>query len=192
MNIPDLPPSGGDSIVEPEPDASPSEPTTKDAMEQLRTLFDQLVPPSKVEITDAFGTRYTVRGVLPAKAQIMVMQQLESIMDSSVSGEVLVKARSATGMVSAIVMLAGRPGVLEALAAAFAVAHPAAVKAAAERARHEGVELTDPPNAADLFPVEEIISGLAPFLVRFAKRLIGVVSAVLPTANPDAMPAANK
>lgn len=162
------------------PAQAPAAPSPEQAVQQLRSLFDTLVPPATVAITDGFGGRHTVRGVLVARAQVLVMRHLEALAEAQVPESVR-RGALAGGMgdvVAVVVRLASDPEVLRALAEAFTVAHPGAVKAAQENARAAGVDL--PPNAdpSDLFPIEEIVAGLAPFLLRLAKRALDTISQV--------------
>lgn len=166
-------------------------PTPLEAVEQLRSMFATLVPPQRVRVVDGFGGEHTLRGVLVAKAQVLVMQQLEALTDTRVP-DVLSRDALAGGIgsiVSLLLKLAADPLVLQGLSNAFAVAHPGAVRVALENARRDGVALSDSAGPSDLFPVEEIVAGLVPFGIRLAKRALDTLEAVTASAaaaSPEA------
>ena len=173
---------------EPAADAVPETPTPKveidpaKAMQDLRALFDTLEPPDRITINDILGNSYSVRGVLPARAQIIVVQHLQRLWDNEVSTAALTSGDAAT-IAGVVMQLAINEGVLDGLSEAFAVAHPGAVEGARQAAKADGLDSTHP---ADLFAIEEMVAGLVPFFVRFVARAAGLVSAVIPTPTPTA------
>jgi hypothetical protein len=167
----------------PKPPASPS---PAEAVDQLRGLFDTLVPAATVTISDGFGGQHVVRGVLVARAQVLVMRHLETLAEAKIpeSARRSALAGGLGDVAGLVIRLASDPEVLRALSEAFAVAHPAAVRAAEQNARALGIDLPATPDPSDLFPIEEIVAGLAPFALRLAKRALDTVAQV--TANPAA------
>jgi hypothetical protein len=145
----------------------------RDAMEHLRQLFATLVPPDTLELQDALGNTYTARAALPARAQIKVMQQLQALSDREVS--MPTAGTDAAGMIGMLVQLAADPVVLDGVADAFAAAHPAVLVQARDAAKAQGLDYTHP---ADLFPVEDLVAGLVPFFVRFARRAADLMGQV--------------
>lgn len=164
----------------PAPDASPLA-----AMEQLRALLETLVPPETVTVHDAFGGTHRIRGVLVARAQVLVMRHLEALAGAEVPDSLRqVALGGGLSSIAAVVMqLAADPHVLQGLSDAFGVAHPGAVRAAIEAA-HVAGEAPASHEPMDLFPVEELVAGLAPFLLRLARRLLETVSLVMAASQP--------
>ena len=165
----------------PEPGAVVEEATQ--AAQDLRDLFATLVPPDTIELTDALGNRYTVRSALPARAQIRVMQQMDELLSAEVdtsSISLVAQGGGLNAMANALVSLSKQPKILDGLAATFTAAHPAIVKQAGQAATEAGVEAAD---AADLFPAEELVAGLVPFIVRSAGRLVELATG-LGAASP--------
>lgn len=155
-----------------------SAPTPQEAMGQLRKLFETLVPAQKVTICDGFGHEYVVSGYLVAKAQIIVMRHLEAIWSTEDSGLGDINVTDPRQVVAGIVRLAANPTVLAALDEAFAVAHPRALAAAVKAAQADGYDLPASAQPSDVFPVEEMVAALSPFLIRLAKRALETVSLV--------------
>jgi len=154
----------------------------QEATAAMRTLFATLVPPQTILIEDIFGTQYTVRGSLPARSQIQVVQALEGVFGAEADDTtraMIVKAQS-EGMEAigqAIIGLATDPGILASIARAFTSAHEHAVVHAAAVAEKDGAAHGD---AADLFAIEEMVAGLLPFFVRFGVRALNIADAMLP------------
>jgi len=147
------------------------------AMEQLRSLFATLVPPDRVELQDALGNRYDATAVLPARAQIKVMQQLHALWERDLPVNLSADAASVAGL---IVALAADEAILNGLSDAFVAAHPKVVKGATEASAAAGDGYKHP---ADLFPIEELVAGLVPFFVRFAARAGDLIAATTSPAK---------
>ena len=165
-----------DVEVQPEPEVD-----TALAASQLRSLLATLVPPDRVHLVDAFGGSYTVPGILPARAQIVVMQKIEKLLEIDTDANALA-GFSSGGMAAiggAIIRLAAKPEVLLALALAFEAAHPVITKEARKRGVDKGaLEKGGSYDAADLFPVEEMVAGLVPFFLRLASRMVDLLAAM--------------
>ena len=156
----------------------------REAARGLRELFSTLVPPDEIEIQDAFGGRYCVRAVLPARRQIVVMRQIESLL----SAESGVKALTATGsgiegIAAALISLATNEVVLDGICRAFGAAHPDVVKQAQARAMAVEVPKKDATHPADLFAIEELVGGLLPFFLRLAAKIVDLFGTAIGAAN---------
>ena len=159
-------------------------PDLAEAMAPLRALFSTLVPPDRITLTDALGNVHSVRAVLPARAQIMIMQRLQRLWEVDVPG-LTGMAGGAAGIVGALVTLAADETILAGLCEAFNAAHPRVVQAAHAAAVAEDVQIPTPHDAADLFPVEELVAGLVPFFIRFAARAANLMDQVTaPVTTP--------
>lgn len=179
MSTPEDDPASDVPVVDttPDPPAPPvAAPDPVAAVATLKDLFATLVPPDKIEISDALGNRYQARAALPARAQIMVIQHLERLAGIGVS-----PLESLGGGLPAIanlvVTLARDPDVLNGIADAFGAAHPKVVAGAVAASKAEGDGYTHP---ADLFAVEELVAGLVPFFIRFAAKAADLISQVMP------------
>jgi hypothetical protein len=155
----------------------------RDALDSIRALFEHLVPPESVVVRDVFGSEHPLRARLPARAQILVLRQLDAL-SSEDATEIRSQLTPGAGMaavVLAVARAAAKESVMAALAHAFEAAHPGAVRAARERARQEGIEAKD---AADLFGAEEMVAGLLPFSLGLLRRLVGLLSEMAPAKPP--------
>lgn len=152
----------------------------REALDTLRELFATLVPPDRLTLTDAYGNAYTARAVLPARAQIKVMQQLHALWERDVP---IAAANDAAGVAGLLVNLAADPEVLDGLADAFQAAHPSVCAQARKAAEAEGAQPADVAHPADLFPVEELVAGLIPFFVRFASRAANLMGQMTARAS---------
>jgi hypothetical protein len=170
----------------PAPQPTAPQPNPKQAMAMLQSLFATLVPPKTIELTDALGNTYTARAVLPARAQIKIMQQLQRLWSADVSALTTMSDGGVAGVAEALVNLAADPDILDGLCDAFKAAHPAIVRAARAKATVESKQdhsddLLDLDDPANLFPVEELVAGLVPFFIRFAARAGDLIRQVAPT-----------
>lgn len=134
----------------------------------FQALMAMLVPPTTISVTDIFGETYEVPSAIPARAQIKVVRCLETIKDLPVAGQIdLDGGLTGPGIAKILLTLAQDERVMAALAESFSLAHPAPYAATKQRADTEGLEYQD---AADLFPIEEIIGSLVPLFVRLAQK----------------------
>ena len=154
----------------------------RDAMRQMVDFLEALVPRDDLTICGAFGGVYEVPSLIPARRQIKVMRKIEQLMSTSVDLGAMASLASAgaAGAFGAIVVLAENEAVLTTLEEAFTIAHPVLVKSEAEIATSHGYG--DDLTAADLFPVEELVGGLAPFFVRLVKKVLALMESL-----PDEM-----
>lgn len=161
-----------------------SEPSPQEAVSQLRELFTTLVPPETLELRDAFGNTHLVRATIPARSQIKVMQQLDSIWGIDTSEITMSEGMGGIGGISnLIIKLCSNEVLFESICGAFEYAHPRAFKDAQKSAIACGVDAEDTKHVADLFPVEEIVAGLIPFFIRLASRAVNLMNQV--TSQPE-------
>ena len=134
----------------------------------FQALMEMLVPPTSITVVDIFGETYEVPSAIPARAQIKVIRVLESIKDLPVANQInLDEGLNGPAIGKIILTLAQDARVMAALAESFELAHPAPFAATKQRADTEGTPYED---AADLFPIEEIVGALVPLFVRLAQK----------------------
>jgi len=138
------------------------------ATADFQALMEMLVPPMSITVVDIFGETYEVPSAIPARAQIKVIRRLESIKSLPVASQInLEGGLNGPAIAKLILTLAQDPRVMAALAESFELAHPAPFAATKKRAETEGTPFED---AADLFPIEEIVGALVPLFVRLAQK----------------------
>ena len=144
--------------------------TPEESELDLRRLLDVLVPQNNVEIVDVLGNEHRVSGAVAARTQIVLMRQIDELKELPIAESIDLSnagAGGAGGVIGVLLTLAQDPQVVDGLAVMFQTAHPATYNAAATVAREAGIDVHD---AADVFPLEEIVSALVPLFVRLAKR----------------------
>ena len=178
-----------DDVAETTPTPIPTQDLANDpavAIAALQEVFSTLVPPDRIHLQDAFGNEYSVRAVLPARAQITIMQHLQRLWETEVDGVAGLTSGGAAGVAGAVVALAADPVILNGLCDAFKAAHPSIVRKAKAKAAEEYAGDDDVPDLddpANLFPVEELVAGLVPFFIRFAARAADLMRSM--TAQPQ-------
>jgi len=162
-----------------------------DPAEGIKSLLDVLVPPEELLIVDIFGNEYTVSAVCSARVQIKVLRKLDKLRELSlvqeVVGEMDFNANGIQGIIDALMRVSAEDEVVELLAGAFEIAHTLPYAKAKKSAKSNKVTFQD---AADLFPVEEIIGAVVPLFIRLARRgatAIGAVSRATTTVNRPQM-----
>ena len=147
----------------------------EEALQQVSSLLQRLIPADTVEIEDIFGNQYRVRAVLPARRQVKVLRHLEKLMQISSTGIDMSEVRQMdVGNIAALFLsLAENDDVLDSLCAAFQEAHPKVVEAA-----HKAQPTEEKADVADLFPLEEVIGGLVPFFARLASKMMTMVGSM--------------
>ncbi len=159
----------------------------KAAADAIRDLFATLDPPAEIEVQNVFGRVTKARNMVPARNQMRAMRELEKLAALASSPDMQELAQSAGsgvgGVVGFLVRAAMREDVLDMLCAAFAEAHPAIVDQARADAKDNGYANSDKLTVADLFPVEEVVSGLVPFLLRLIRKGVTAISS-LSKQNP--------
>ena len=165
-------------LIDPD-EESDAEMTLRSAAEAMRDLFDQLDPPDTIEVFDPAGNSYICKSALPARGQIRVVRQLETLLQVQIDGDdIQTRMQGGFGAIAeALVQLASSETVLTALANAFEAAHPGVVAQANQKLADEtGTSASD---AADLFAAEELVAGLVPFLARSGARLPDLVAQLM-------------
>ena len=154
---------------EPTPEKEFSESLADDVGFDFSALIDVLVPPSTIEIVDAFGNEHKLVSAVPARSQIQIFRIAEELQKSDAVAEVIKNGLGdGTGSIAGALMYLGAdPHVMSCLAEAFEVAHPLAFAQACESAAELGIDVED---AADCFAVEELVSAIVPLFLRLVKR----------------------
>ncbi len=153
----------------PSPEPTDVEDPIDDVAFDFNSLVNILVPPTSIEIVDAFGNEHKVSSAISARSQIVLfrivedIQKCEAVMKIAGNGSV----SNAGGVASALMYLGGDEEVMGYLAEAFEVAHPRAYAEACKSAEEQGVKVED---AADCFSVEELVSAIVPLFLRLIKR----------------------
>jgi hypothetical protein len=162
--------------------------TTTDPTEQFRALLAVLDPPDEVVVTDAAGCSHRLRSAVSARAQIRIFREFERVKDLPVAeGLSGLDLAGGAGLAGALVALASDPDVLGSLARCFEIAHPEAVAAARVATTTAGLPVDEIVDAADLFPIEELVAGLLPLFGRLVQRSAGAMRALggtMPTTSP--------
>jgi hypothetical protein len=152
----------------------------RNAVDAIRDLFATIDPPAEIEVVNVYGGSTKIRSSVPARNQIRAMRELEKLTALAATEEMQALAKNVGsgigGVVGFLVRAAMREDVLDALCASFAEAHPAALEAARADAKAAGVKGADKLGVADLFGVEEVASGLVPFLLRMLQKAASALS----------------
>ena len=170
-----------------QPQESVEPASAKAAADAIRDLFATLDPPAEIEVTNVYGRVTRARNAVAARNQMRAMRELEKLASLATSPDMQELAQGAGagvgGVVGFLVRAAMREDVLDMLCTAFAEAHPAIVDQARADAKEHGVSGADKLTVADLFPVEEVVSGLVPFLLRLIRKGMTAISS-LSKPNP--------
>lgn len=166
------------------PETTPETPETPSVPalnpDAIRELLDTLIPPGDTEIEDALGNVYRISTRLPARAEVMVIREIEALADLDVDPAAF-RTGSAPNLIRRMIGLATDPRVLDALCHAFEIAHPRTVARAREAAYAAGT-VTAPGEVSDLFGLEAIVSGLIPFVARLLRRALDLIERVTAAA----------
>lgn len=134
----------------------------------LVKLLDTLVPPDKVCIYDIFNKKHEFPTTISARCQIKVLREFDRIKKIDV-GEI--SGIDMSNIINTIISLASNEEVLRSISRCFAVAHPRVLASVKKRADKEKVSYEEGDFcAADLFPLEEMVSAIVPLFLRLAKR----------------------
>ena len=153
----------------------PATPTANEltaASETIKGLFDGLVPPENVIITDILGDKHTVSGTVSARQQILILRLVEEVKDIEFNFDL---QGDDVNILEIVLGLAHNEAVLEALGKCFDIAYPQLIKSVAFDAKEKGLAHND---ALDLFPIEEIVAAIAPLFIRLAQRAIAAFKTV--------------
>lgn len=140
------------------------------ATETIKNLFSTLVLTEKVEILDVFGDKHQVATSVSARKQIEILNLLNKVKDIDLNIDF-----SSQNFVAMILSLANNKEILKTLGACFDIAYPTLIANVTIKAQAQGEECED---ALDLFPIEEIVSAIAPLFIRLAKKTVGAFQTV--------------
>ena len=137
----------------------------------LTVFLDKLVPPEKLEVEDIDGNIYKLRTSISARNQIKVIRRFEEMM-KNVDREKLTISQpiTVTSILNAFITVSSDEVVMTAMEDCFSLAHPAALKEAISSCGNKKSK------AADVFPIEELLSGVLPLFIRLLKRGTMVMS----------------
>tara|TARA_R110001592_G_scaffold39314_4_gene129383 strand:- start:1293 stop:1787 length:495 start_codon:yes stop_codon:yes gene_type:complete len=144
--------------------------TLEQATDTIKALFSTLVAMDRVEITDIFGDKYDVSTSVSARRQIKILNLLEKVKDIDLNLDL-----QSENFIAMLLSLANNEPILNMLGECFDVAYPTLVEQVTEKAQVAGEECAD---ALDLFPIEEIVSAIAPLFIRLAKKTMGAFQKV--------------
>lgn len=120
----------------------------------LKESLTQMSAPDVAVIRDFQGNEYRLQGAMPARRQIQAFREILQFLEAgknALTGADL----NGLGLLKVIGQLLTDEEAVGHLGRSFSIAYPEVVKG------------QDP---LDVFPFEEIIAGLMPMLMRFAKR----------------------
>jgi len=136
----------------------------------VTSLLETLVPPKDIQIVDVFGNEYELPTSVSARKQIKILREFEKLKDIPAE-KFSIKDGTPAGIVSMIVDIAMNEIVFDVICKCFYTAHTLTVLKAKTVADEEGVEVEkDHLGVGDLFPIEEIVSGIVPLFIRLARR----------------------
>lgn len=157
-------------------------------------LLNTLVPPRTVEVEDITGKVHKLRGSLPAAVEVRVISLLKDvslpdlgdipkrISDASKTKDT---AESMSSIIDGIAAIAGDESMLSLISECFTMAHPKAVRLAAEAVKAdedlaEYMPVDREPEAMDLFSVSQLVAGIVPFAMRAVSQIGNTVASLLP------------
>jgi len=147
-------------------DEKKQDPNIQQATETLKGLFANLVPVDMVSITDIFGVKHDIATSISARKQIKILRIIEDVKDI----EFNLQLNDDSNILEMLLSLASNEKFLMAIGKCFDLAYPIVVKELKEQALDNGQECED---ALDLFPIEDVISAIAPLFIRLAKKTMG-------------------
>lgn len=144
-------------------------------------LLERLVPPDGGEVTDLLGNSYPIPKKHSARKQLTVGRLVDGILKMRVSGEesakisLLVDGENQADAIMEIASFVLSEEVERSVEKTFLVAYPKICKLASSKvADAEGYDGGTGP--LDLFEIEEIVRAFAPFLIRPARKLMGLLN----------------
>ena len=140
------------------------------AAETIKNLFTTLALTDRVTIVDVFGRSHDIATSVSARKQIKILNLLEEVKDIDLNLDV-----NADNFVQMLLGLANNEPILNMLGKCFDVAYPSLVADVTFIAQEQGQDCAD---ALDLFPIEEIVSAIAPLFIRLAKKTMAAFQTV--------------
>ena len=140
------------------------------AAETIKNLFSTLALTDRVTIVDVFGNTHEIATSVSARKQIKILNLLEQVKDIEIDLDM-----GADNFVAMLLSLANNEPILNMLGKCFDVAYPNLVADVTLQAQEQGEDCDD---ALDLFPIEEIVSAIAPLFIRLAKKTMAAFQTV--------------
>ena len=135
----------------------------------IKAVFEKLVPPTNITISDIFGNDYSLSSTVSARKQVVILREFETIQD--IQSQVELKDGSIAGIVDLISSICQQEEFLLALCRCFSTAHPKTLESAKKMAKKAKAEYEEGDFApADLFALEELAAAIVPLFIRLAKR----------------------
>ena len=144
-----------------------------EALAQLKSLMDTLVPPENLEITDIFGETYKVSTNVSARSQVKIIRELEQVKDM----ELGLNDLNSLDVPSMIFKVAGNEKLMEMMCRCLKLAFPLIVANTEAKAKEKGVPFEEP-SPADLFGLEEVVAAIIPLFLRVARRTGQAITAL--------------
>jgi len=137
----------------------------------LTVFLDKLVPPEKLQIEDIGGNKYKLRTSISARNQIKVIRRFEEMMKKVDKSKLVIEQPiTLSSILSAFMTISSDDVVMSAMEDCFQLAHPVVLKDAVSACGNKKSK------AADVFPIEELLSGVLPLFIRLLKRGTMVIS----------------
>jgi len=159
--VSDIQTASSEAVKKPEVDV----PVDTSFFGNLDEMLKKLVPSDDVVIKDCWGKEVRLPSALPARRQIKVFRIFKEISEMKEVEALLGSTSGATAgeVIDVVMAIAGDEAISNKLGEAFTVAHP---------------DVLDGQDPLDALPIEEIVAGLLPFLMRFLQRSLGAVGAM--------------
>lgn len=145
-----------------------------DALGEIKNIMAVLRPPKEVTVNDIYGNDYELRLFLSAEQQIEVVRILDK-MSGDFQDKGFDLSGGAKGIAQSLVSLATDIKVARALGEAFSLAHPKAFDSAKKAAKSEDGKKVS--RATEVFSIEDIVSGVVPFLLRSVLKMMDLIQA---------------
>ena len=135
----------------------------------IKSVFEKLVPPKTINISDIFGNEYSLVSTVSARKQVVILREFEKIQD--IQQQVELTDGSIAGIVDFISSICQQEEFLLALCRCFNTAHPKLVQEVKAKAKKAKVDFEEGEYApADLFALEELAAAIVPLFIRLARR----------------------
>jgi hypothetical protein len=153
----------------------------------LTKMLDTLVPPKTVTVADVFGNEYETNAVCSARSQIRILRKFEELQTLPAIAEQLgdnIAIGDAASIAALIVKVASDPQVLGGIASAFEIGHPKTYTLAVKAAKKQGLKEIE--DAADLFPIEELVAAVLPLFMSLLRKSATAINALTGATTPIA------
>lgn len=153
----------------------------------LTKMLETLVPPTTVTVVDVYGNDYEATAVCSARAQIQILRKFEELQTLPAIANQLgddIAIGDVGSIANLIVRVASDPVVLSGVASAFEIGHPKIYTQALKAAKKNGLKEVE--DAADLFPIEELVAAVLPLFLRLLRKSAGAINALTGVTTPVA------